>query len=193
MRRDTADPRWAASIGCAVGALVLGYFAFVQGRRVPLLGMVDLGIHELGHLLFSWAPMLVMVLAGNGTQTAAPLLIAVAFGVFRRDWPAVGLCLAWCGTTLQDASVYIADAPYQALPLFKENTIHDWAYILGAEQFYCLNLAGGIARGVKDVGLLVLLVGLGFCVLPALMRRFASVESDLDPGEPHTPGSISAG
>src|SRR5690348_13278817 len=107
----------ARSAACGALGLVLGFFAFVQGRRVPILGMVDLGVHELGHMLFSWAPSLVMLLAGNGTQTALPLLVAAAFAYFKRDWPAAGLCLAWAGTTLQDASVYIADAPYQRLPL----------------------------------------------------------------------------
>ena len=97
--------------------LVLGWFAFVRGVRVPIVGMVDLGVHELGHMLFAWAPELVMVCMGNGTQSLLPLIVAVCFAVFRRDWPACGLCLAWCGTTLQDASVYIADAPYQRLVL----------------------------------------------------------------------------
>jgi hypothetical protein len=171
----------AKSLACAAGVLVLGWFAFVMGHRVPILGMVDLGIHEFGHLIFSWAPMLLGVLAGNGTQSAMPLIVASYFAFGRRDWAAAGLCLAWCGTTLQDASVYIADAPYQALPLLKESSIHDWAYVLGAEQFYCLNKAAGIASWVKNVGLLFLLGGLGLCLLPPLLRRYASVEADESP------------
>jgi hypothetical protein len=150
--------------------LVLGWFAFVKGERVPILGMVDLGVHEFGHLLFSWAPRLVMVLMGNGTQSLLPLVVAVCFGWFRRDWPAAGLCLAWCGTTLQDASVYIADAPYQRLQLLKENSIHDWAYVLGAEQFYATDKAALIAACVKDVGLACLVVGLGVCLGPAFFK-----------------------
>jgi hypothetical protein len=174
MDRSAADPRWAASLATAGGVLLLGWFAFVRGVRVPILGMVDLGVHELGHMLFFWAPELVMVCMGNGTQSLLPLIVAVCFAVFRRDWPACGLCLAWCGTTLQDASVYIADAQYQALPLLKENSIHDWAYVLGAEQFYALDKAGLIATCVKDVGLAFLVVGFGFCLVPAFLRRTAS-------------------
>ena len=184
MRRDAADPRWAASLATAGVVLVLGWFAFVKGVRVPILGMVDLGVHEFGHLLFSWAPELIMVLMGNGTQSLLPLIVAVCFGVIRHDWPACGLCLAWCGTTLQDASVYIADAPFQALPLLKENSIHDWAYVLGAEQFYALDKAGLIATCVKGVGLGFLVVGFGICVVPALLTwyaRDASAVPLLDP------------
>jgi hypothetical protein len=157
----------ARSAACGALGLVLGWFAFVQGRRVPILGMVDLGVHELGHLLFSWAPSLLMLLAGNGTQTVLPLLVAGAFAYYKRDWAAAGLCLAWCGTTLQDASVYIADAPDQRLQLLKENSIHDWATILGAEHFYCLNKAAGIAHWVKGAGLVFLLAGVAVALWPA--------------------------
>jgi hypothetical protein len=187
MRSAEGDPRWAPSLATAAGVLVLGWFAFVKGVRVPILGMVDLGVHELGHMLFFWAPRLVMVCMGNGTQSLMPLAIAVSFGVFRRDWPACGLCLAWCGTTLQDASVYIADAPYQALPLLKENSIHDWAYVLGAEQFYALDKAGLIASCVKGVGLAFLVVGFGVCLVPAILRWNASDAEpalELPPAEP---------
>jgi hypothetical protein len=192
MERSAADPRWAASLATAGGVLVLGWFAFVRGVRVPILGMVDLGVHELGHMLFFWAPRLVMVCMGNGTQSLMPLAIAVCFAVFRRDWPACGLCLAWCGTTLQDASVYIADAPYQALPLLKENSIHDWAYVLGAEQFYALDKAGLIASCVKGVGLAFLVAGLGFCIVPALVTWYArDGETGLELAPPAEPAKLS--
>ena len=38
-------------IGAAIACLVLAWFPFVRDTRVPLLGLVDLGFHELGHLL----------------------------------------------------------------------------------------------------------------------------------------------
>lgn len=186
MRVDRANPRWGASLATAAGVLVLGWFAFVRGVRVPILGMVDLGVHEFGHLLFSWAPELVMVLMGNGTQTLLPLLVAASFAWFRHDWPAAGLCLAWCATTLQNASVYIADAPYQRLPLLKENSIHDWAYILGAEQFYALDKAATIAVCVKDVGLALLVVGFGLCLVPALRRWWTAAPADESAGLLHS-------
>jgi hypothetical protein len=169
----STGPRWAPSLATAAGVLVLGWFAFVRGVRVPIVGMVDLGVHELGHMLFAWAPELVMVCMGNGTQSLLPLTVAVCFAVFRRDWPACGLCLAWCGTTLQDASVYIADAPYQRLQLLKENSIHDWAYVLGPEQFNALDKAGLVATCVKGVGLAFLVVGFGVCLAPAVLAWFS--------------------
>ena len=190
MQADSVGLRWAPSLATAAGVLVLGWFAFVRGVRVPILGMVDLGVHELGHMLFGWAPELVMVLMGNGTQSLLPLTIAVCFAVFRRDWPACGLCLAWCGTTLQDASVYIRDAPYQRLVLLKENSIHDWAYVLGPEQFNALDKAGIVATCVKGVGLVFLLVGLGICLAPVVLAWYSgNAASPPAPEEPVAPAS----
>jgi hypothetical protein len=186
----STGPRWAPSLATAAGVLVLGWFAFVRGVRVPIVGMVDLGVHELGHMLFAWAPELVMVLMGNGTQSLLPLIVAVCFAVFRRDWPACGLCLAWCGTTLQDASVYIADAPYQRLVLLKENSIHDWAYVLGPEQFNALDKAGIVATCVKGVGLVFLAAGFCICLAPAALARYSRGKGALAVGAPDSADEI---
>jgi hypothetical protein len=172
MRHD-GDPRWLPSLVTFAGALVLGWFAFVEERRVPFLQYVDLGIHELGHLLFMWAPDLVTAIMGNGTQTLLPLVAGTYFAVSRRDWPGLGICMAWSGTTMQDASVYIADAPYQALPLLFEGTIHDWAYVFGPEQLDRPEDAVDFARLVHDLGFALCVTGACICLLPALARQLS--------------------
>jgi hypothetical protein len=96
---------------------------------------------------------------------------------------ACGICLAWCATTLQDASVYIADAPHQRLQLLKENTIHDWAYILGAEQFYALDKAHAIATDVRVAGVVVLAAGLAACAAPYLLVPDERGEDDVEADE----------
>jgi hypothetical protein len=165
-------PRWPTSLVTFAMSLLLGWFAFVQDRRVPLLSLVDLGVHELGHLLFMAAPDLVTAIMGNGTQTLMPLLAGTYFAVARRDWPGLGVCLAWAGTTMQDASVYIADAPYQALPLlFGDGTIHDWAYVFGPEQLDRPEDAVSFAQLVHGLGVATLAAGAAVCVLPALARQ----------------------
>ena len=80
---------------------------------------------------------------------------------------------AWAGTTLQDASVYIADAPVQALPLLFAGGTHDWGYILGPQQFDALDRAGEIAAFVHGAGVVVLVLGLCVCLGPALARQLA--------------------
>jgi hypothetical protein len=148
--------RWVVA---AVVCLLLGWFAFGRGVRVPLLGLVDLGFHELGHLLTRWLPEVVMAMMGSIFQIAAPLGIAVYFLWRARDVAAGAMCLAWAGSSAQDVSVYIADAPYQRLQLIGGE--HDWAFVLG--HYHAVNHAAAIAAWVKGFGLLLVVSGLALC------------------------------
>lgn len=147
----------AGVVGCAV----LGYFPFVQQRKVPLLGGVDLGFHELGHMLTYVFPDIISALMGSVFQVAVPLGLAAYFGLRRRDLLAAGLCLAWAGTSAVDVSVYIADAPFQRLPLIGGS--HDWAYLLGPAAFDTMSGAAGLAAAVKAAGALLVVAGFGLC------------------------------
>ncbi len=164
----------AALAGCAL----LGYFGFVGGNQVPLLGFVDLGFHELGHMLFMWAPDMVMFLAGSGTQVAVPFGLAAYFLIWRRDAIAGSLMLAWTGTSLKDASVYIADAPYQHLPLLFPGATHDWAWILGPEGFDAITAAGTVATVVAVAGAVSVLGGMGLAIGAGLVAQ-RSLEATL--------------
>jgi hypothetical protein len=136
-----------------VGAL---WWAFLQGTRVPLLGMVDLAVHEAGHVLFLWAPADVMLAMGNGFQALMPLLFAGAFVVKHRDLAGGAAALAWAASSLQDASVYIADAPVRNLPLLGPESSHDWWQLLGGHGW--LDAADGLSRVVWLAGLVVWLL-----------------------------------
>ncbi len=143
-----------AGVGVWCGAVA--WFAFVRHVRVPLIGLTDLGIHELGHLIFYVVPAgaLVTAIAGSALQVLAPSC-AAAYFVRRRDLVAFAACLAWVATNLADVAVYVADAPTEQLELLGGE--HDWAYILGPEQFDRLDLAGSIATGLRFTGLVLLL------------------------------------
>lgn len=152
--------------------LVLGWLAFGRDARIPLLSLVDLGFHELGHLLTYPLPWDVVTAAmGSVFQVAVPMGLAAYFGLLRRDGVAAGVCLAWSGTAAQGASIYIADAPFEALPLI--GGTHDWAFILG-EHYDALDRAAGLAHGVRVFGLLTLLAGAALCAAePWLVTRRA--------------------
>ncbi len=154
-----------AALAGAAGCAVLGWFAYARGDRVPLLSGVDLGFHELGHLLAAPLPTMVMFLAGSATQILVPLGLAVYFGLQRREPVSAGVMLAWAGSSAQDVSVYIADAPYQALPLIGGQ--HDWAYLLGPRGWDAIGAAGSIAATVKVAGGLTLFTGFLLCLLAA--------------------------
>jgi hypothetical protein len=162
---------------------VMGWFAFVRGRNVPLLGLVDLGFHELGHMLTMWAPRLLYFAMGSINQVAVPLGLAAYFLWLRRDGVGSGLCLAWAGTSAQNVSVYIADAPYQRLPLI--GGMHDWAYILGPEQLNKMSWAAPLGAGVRVFGALLVVAGLGSCCWVGV----AAVRMRADAGERPMPGA----
>ena len=115
------DPRTSGDRGRFVAGLgllcLLGFQAFVRGVRVPLLGWIDLAIHEAGHLFFMPLPDLGTAAMGSGFQVFVPLFLAAAFWWREHDPLGTAVCLGWAGTSMQDASVYIADAPTQSLQL----------------------------------------------------------------------------
>lgn len=142
--------------------LTLGFFAFVRGTRVPMLGLVDLGFHEFGHMVTYWLPDVITASMGSITQVMVPVGLAVYFLWFRKDALGGGMCLAWAATSAQNASAYIADAPYQTLHLI--GGIHDWAFVLGPEHLNMLGSAHTIAAAVKGSGFLLLFAGIAICV-----------------------------
>lgn len=154
-RRTEPRPWWqhAAGVVLLVGMAVQ---AFGRGARVPLLGWIDLAIHEAGHVLTIVLPDVANAMMGNGLQTALPLGLAGVFAVRERDWLGAVLCAGWAATTLQDASVYIADAPHQRLQLI--GGYHDWAFALA--ELDVLAAAESIARVVWTGGLLLMLTAL---------------------------------
>lgn len=142
------------------GALL--WIAFVSGNRIPLLGSFDLGIHELGHLLTSPFGDVVSFVMGSGLQVLVPFGLAVYFWFWQRDAASTGLLMVWGGTSMQDVSVYVADAPFQDLQLI--GGTHDWWWLLS--HFGRMSWADELARGVWVVGLGLGLAGLVLIVTP---------------------------
>lgn len=140
---------------------VFGWYAFLQDTRVPLLGSIDLAIHEFGHLWTRPFPELFSAIMGSGTQVLLPLLLAGVFLLKERNLLGTAFCVGWAGTSFQDASVYVADAPYQNLQLI--GGYHDWAFVLAETDR--LHQAAGIAKGVWLVGLLLWVLAVGLIVI----------------------------
>ncbi|MPZ69573.1 MAG: hypothetical protein GEU71_08595 [Actinobacteria bacterium] len=151
---------WRPFLGLTICTL-FGWFAFVRGVNVPLLSLVDLGFHELGHLVTYPFPDLVTASMGSITQIAVPFGLAVYFATVRKDSLGFSFCLAWAATSAQNVSVYVADAPFQALPLIGGE--HDWAFILG--RLSHVDDAAAIAGAVEGIGMVFLAFAAGMCVL----------------------------
>jgi hypothetical protein len=161
---------WRYVVGVAV-CVVLGWYAFVREAAVPVLSLVDLGFHELGHLIAAPLPELATAAAGSAFQVMVPVGLALYFWRGPEDRMAAGLCLAWAGASAQQVAVYVADAPTQLLPLIGGH--HDWAYILG--RLGLMHRADMLATIVLWFGATLLIAGIVACLwgLNAARKRSA--------------------
>lgn len=186
MAARSAFDRWGRYVVAALLSGVIGWFAFVGDRPVPLLDWFDLGVHETGHLLAAFLPTMVMFIAGSFAQVAVPLSLAWYFGYRRRDAAGGGFCLAWAGTSMWDVSVYIADAPVQALPLIGGGQ-HDWAYLLGRNGWDALHLADEIAGFVEFTGGVATALGIGTALWAAWVGYQSAEGPSTAPADPPLP------
>ena len=138
------------------------WIGFENGDRIPILTYVNLGIHEFGHFVTYAFSDLVTALTGSIAQVAVPSALAVYFFLFRDDWLAAGLCLAWGATSALEVAIYVADAPVQELPLIGGS--HDWAFILGPAGYDSIDNAGAIAATIRDVAAVAIFTGLALCL-----------------------------
>ena len=130
---------------------------------------LNLGIHELGHYIFSFG-MFMSVFGGTLAQCLAPLISMALFLRFQRDFFAVAFCFGWLSTNFYDVAVYAADARLKQLPLVSPggvggDILHDWAYLLG--RLGLLEYDGTIGflfRSGGFVTMLVCLIGGGWLV-----------------------------
>ena len=138
---------------------------------MPVLAWINLCIHEFGHVATSWLPEVITAAMGSVTQVALPLAIAAYF-LHRRELVSAMVCLAWAGTSAHEASIYIADAPYERLELI--GGYHDWAYVFGPEGLDAMDRAGQVAGVVNAAGVALVVIGVAGCLArPLLWGRWA--------------------
>jgi hypothetical protein len=101
--------------------------------------LVDLPIHEFGHVLFRPFGEWMMYLGGSLFQCLLPAVIGIAFIWRMRNPFAAAFCLWWTAENILDVAPYIYDAKLMALPLVGEWNDevaemhvlrHDWHNIL---------------------------------------------------------------
>lgn len=162
---------------------ILLWFAYVLIRHLfnpdysSILGPVNLGIHELGHLVFAPFGKFIGILGGTLLQLLAPAFLAVNF-YRQKDFFAIVLCFGWLSTNLFGIARYVADARSMSLPLVTpfpvETVIHDWNYLLG--QLGVLKFEKALAFFIESLAvismLICLLVGGSFlCVMYESRKR----------------------
>ena len=159
--------RSAACVFAAAVCVAAAAWVVTGGQRAFLLSSVDLGFHELGHLLFAWAPGLIPPLSGSIVQVAVPLGLAIYF-LIRREAYASALVFAWAATSAANVSVYAADAESQALVLLG-NGRHDWAWVFGSIGH--LDWAVPFSNGIRWFAVALAVIGFIVAVVPLLAPR----------------------
>ena len=179
------SPRTAQSYARLAFAGLLAWLAWGAFRDadgyVPLVGDIDLAIHEFGHMLFMpfGIPFLgstMVILGGSLTQVAFPLLFLWYFMRKRddgqqRDLFAAMVCLWWSAINLLDVAIYCADSRAGELMLLdgltgKESDGHDWNNLL--TRWGLLEQDTAIARYMRAVAALVCIASLAVAAWSAL-------------------------
>lgn len=167
--RDWARGRFWPAYSVLLAILV--YIEVVKLRdatRWTIFYGITLGFHEMGHLLFGWAPDLITAAMGSVFQIAVPLVTIFLF--YRQpDYMGVAVGGFWLSYSMFELSAYVADARSKDLPLVgfaaQEDLEHDWAKILGKlhllpfDHFFGFLLkAGATLVGVASCALAVWLI-----------------------------------
>lgn len=117
---------------------VLTTVYFLSVAYAPLQGsfldLVDLPIHETGHLLFRPFGEFMMVAGGSLFQIMVPAVF-VGYFVWNRKYYSAAIVLFWLGQSLLNVFVYAADAVAMQIVLISgltgsEGSFHDWNYLL---------------------------------------------------------------
>jgi hypothetical protein len=165
-----ADAReWARGRWWQWRLLLLLFLAFDGVRHLEdpeaggLFAGITFGVHEFGHLLFAFLGEFMTALGGSLNQLLIPIATAVLLWHYR-DYFGIAVAGTWLGSSMLDLARYIGDARAQELDLvgFGEDPQHDWAYILS--QLHGLRYDTRVAGVVRALGLVVLMVALGFGV-----------------------------
>jgi len=165
----------------AVLLAVLAYFGLrhlADPEYGSIFSGITLGVHELGHLLFSPLGHWLGAAGGSIMQVAAP--VAVAYGFLRqRDYFAIAVAGAWEAMSLSNLATYVADARAQELPLVSPvsgDPEHDWNYLLSSVGMLRQDtLLAGLVRLAAFAALASSLAfGAWLCVRMARSRREAA-------------------
>lgn len=177
--RETVED-WCRARSWAPRAPLLLWMAYLSLRHLldvdyaSVLGALNLGIHEVGHLFFGWLSWDFLTIAGGTLlQLAAPVLSAWMF-VRQPDYFACAFCGTWLATNLYNVATYMADAREMDLPLVSVGggeVDHDWNFMLSA--LHLLDWDTRIATLVRIVAFVVTWssVAVGAWMLWLMMKR----------------------
>lgn len=137
------------------------YFLWIayDPMQGSFLDLVDLPIHEFGHLLFNPFGQFMMVAGGSVFQVIFPLVF-VGYFVWQRSFYSAAIVMLWVGQSILNVWVYASDAVVMQLVLTSgvtgaEGGFHDWNYML--TELGLLDSTKGVAKVIRLVGTLTII------------------------------------
>ena len=162
-------------------ALLLLWFAWMAWHHAAddqyqsLFGMLNLGIHELGHMVFRPGGEFLHMAGGTILQLLVPMVSVFMF-LRQRDYFALSLSGAWLSTNLYGIATYMADARVRTLRLvtpFGGRAGHDWYHIF--VRMGVLSHDTQIAAGVRAAAFIIIwssiAAGAWMCYLMARSQK----------------------
>jgi len=142
------------------------------------LDLVDLPIHETGHLVFRLLGEFMGIAGGSLFQVIFPAVF-VGYFIWRLQYYSAAVVLFWVGQSILNVWVYAADAVVMQLVLTSgftgsEGGFHDWNYLLTRTGLIgSTKIVAGIIRAF---GTIVILAGGAFSIYYSLYPTAAAEE-----------------
>lgn len=137
-------------------ALLTVYFLWIakDPMQGSFLDLVDLPIHETGHLLFGILGEFMMIAGGSLFQVIFPVVF-VGYFYWKRQYYSAAIVFFWVGQSILNVWVYASDAVVMQLVLTSgftgtEGSFHDWNYLLTET---------GLIGSVKTIAGIIRLIG----------------------------------
>ena len=155
-------------------ALMSVYFLWIAYAPMhgSFLDLVDLPIHEFGHILFSPFGQFVSVAGGSLFQVIMPAIF-VGYFLWNEKYYSASIVLFWVGQSILNVFVYAQDAVVMQIVLLggltgSEGSFHDWNYLL--TQTGLINSTKTVAGLIRFSGTILITAA---CVLSI---RFAFLQ-----------------
>jgi hypothetical protein len=131
-------------------------YAPMQGS---FLDLVDLPIHEFGHLLFRLFGQFMMIAGGSLFQVIMPAIF-VGYFWWNEKYYSAAIVFFWVGQSILNIFVYAQDAVVMQLVLLggltgSEGAFHDWNYLL--TQTGLINSTKQVAGFIRLLGTLCII------------------------------------
>ncbi len=123
------------------------------------LDLVDLPIHETGHLIFRILGDFMMIAGGSLFQVIVPAVF-VGYFFWNEKFYSAAIVLFWVGQSILNVFVYANDAVVMQLVLLggltgSEGSFHDWNFLL--RETGLINSTKTVAGLIRAVGTLTII------------------------------------